>query len=76
VPSGLIATPVTALVWPVRMLRWAPAAASQIRTVLSLLVVASQVPAAPGLIPGEAEDSDASDEPKRTAGLIAGEPPD
>ena len=42
-PSGAIATPVTGLLWPVRVARGVPSAA-QIRAVLSQLAVASHVP--------------------------------
>ena len=44
VPSGAIATAVTAPVWPVRAARCWPVAGSQIRTVPSPPAVASQVP--------------------------------
>ena len=44
VPSGAIATAVTAPVWPVRTARCWPVAGSQIRTDPSTPALASQVP--------------------------------
>src|SRR5438105_3725847 len=43
-PSGAIAQPVTALVWPGRVAGQVPVSTSHSRTVWSRLVVASQVP--------------------------------
>ena len=44
VPSGEYATPLTQLVWPVRVWRVSPVVVSQMRAVLSSLAVAMRVP--------------------------------